>query len=198
MEFDARVTSLSMSPDGTIVFQRQDPKTLEDIWAAPPSPGGKPFAFQSSGPADTHPQVSPDGKWLAYSANEIGAREVHVRSFPGGSVKQVVSTGGGGFPRWRSDGRELFYVKTLQTGIGTQMAVEFRAAVDGARLGQAIELFDNEYQDAGPDRGGNYHIYAVSRDGQRFLIPRSAAATRAGAVPEPIVVVVNWASTLER
>ncbi len=80
-----------------------------DIWILPLSGDSKPFAFQNSGVQDTHPQVSPDGNWIAYSSTETGVSEIYVRSFPGGSAKRIVSTGGGRFARWRDDGKELFY-----------------------------------------------------------------------------------------
>src|SRR5262249_29115979 len=53
---------------------------------------------------------SPDGRWVAYASNESGAFEVYVQAFPDMQAKRLVSRGGGTEPRWRADGRELFYV----------------------------------------------------------------------------------------
>jgi serine/threonine protein kinase/Tol biopolymer transport system component len=60
----------------------------------------------------TNGQFSPDGKWVAYASNETGKWEIYVTSFPEPRGKWQVSTGGGGQPRWRSDGKELFYVSS--------------------------------------------------------------------------------------
>lgn len=57
-------------------------------------------------------QFSPDGKWLAYASNETGKWEIYVTSFPTPHGKWQVSVGGGEQPRWRGDGRELFYLST--------------------------------------------------------------------------------------
>ena len=54
--------------------------------------------------------LSPDGRWLAYASDESGAFEVYVQAFPDGQATRLVSRGGGAEPRWRADGRELFYV----------------------------------------------------------------------------------------
>jgi Tol biopolymer transport system component len=56
-----------------------------------------------------HARFSPDGRWLAYASNESGRSEVYDTAFPGGGKSQI-SADGGGFPRWRGDGAELYYL----------------------------------------------------------------------------------------
>ena len=203
LEFGARFTPMAWSPDGgAIVFQSPGDKSLEDIWVFPLTGDRKPFVFQQSATADTHPQLSPDGKWLAYTSGETGTREVYVRAFPKGEFKRIVSSGGGVFPRWRADGKELFYARPTSSigaggNVGQLLSVEFRATSSSVDLGQPHELFALSDFDAGPDRGGNYHIYAVSRDGQRFLVPRLAPEIKASLLKSPMVVMVNWTATLK-
>ena len=68
-----------------------------------------PFAFQETAFDERDPMFSPDGRWLAYRSDESGRNEVYVRPFPKGEGRWVISTGGGALPKWRGDGRELFY-----------------------------------------------------------------------------------------
>ena len=69
----------------------------------------KPIPILQSQFKEGFPQVSPDGKWLAYQSNETGRPEIYVRPFPDGPGKWQVSIDGGQFPRWRRDGTELFF-----------------------------------------------------------------------------------------
>ena len=73
--------------------------------------------------------LSPDGRWVAYASDESGAFEVYVQSFPGGGSKRPVSSGGGAEPRWRADGRELFYVSADRRlmAVPTTIGPEFEA-----------------------------------------------------------------------
>ncbi|MDH4070674.1 MAG: protein kinase, partial [Ignavibacteria bacterium] len=108
------------SPDGRfLAVTRQDPVTKFDIWVAPLTGGGAPFPLVQTEFDEWLAKFSPDGKWLAYASNESGRFEVYVRSFSGTadqsaagerSGKWQVSSNGGAQPRWRKDGKELFYV----------------------------------------------------------------------------------------
>ena len=131
-------------------------------------------------------RLSPDGRWLAYASNESGRDEVYVVPFPGAGGKWQVSTAGGTYPQWRGDGKELFFQGADQ-GI---MAVDVRP---GATFDVGVPrlLFR-----AVLTQGGDYlgYRWAVSRDGQRFIVntPSGAAAT------PRVVVVANWTSELRR
>lgn len=144
--------------------------------------------------------LSPDGRWLAYDSDESGRYETYVRPYPDATRKWQASTAGGSFPRWSHDGRELFYL----TGDGAMMAVPVEAGETGLSLGAPRRLFradvvlGNHYSAIG-EVG---HVpYAVSPDGERFLINERMSAARADAgpaKPASIVVLVNWTAALEQ
>ncbi len=130
-------------------------------------------------------QFSPDGKWVAYQSNESGRFEIYVQPFPGPGGKTLVSAGGGAQVRWNPDGRELFYVSLD----GRLMAVPIELGSDGQSVSPdaPVPLF------AALLRGGAEQVvevaqYAVSQDGQRFLMNTDATASSSS-----ITVVLNWA-----
>ena len=111
----------SFSPDGKrVAFSEQDAETGWDLWTLPldtsdpehPS-AGKPECFLRTPFQEEAPSFSPDGRWISYPSTESGRNEVFVRPFPAGgpsgSGKWLISTGGGQFPIWSRDGRELYY-----------------------------------------------------------------------------------------
>jgi hypothetical protein len=134
-----------------------------------PGPYSEDSAYFSPSTAGESP------RWIAYTSDETGKDEVHVRNFPAGDRSWRVSSDGGWQPHWRRDGRELFYLKQD----GTLMAVELKtnAAKDGAEFdfGPPRELFRTGVR---PYRGPpqvKANAYAVSRDGRRFLVNRMAS-----------------------
>jgi len=159
-------------------------KTGWDIYILPIQPGAKPYLFVATEYRELGPRFSPDGHWLAYSSNESGRREVYVQPFPGGGGKWQVSTQGGGDAEWRSDGKELFFVSPG----GRLMSVDIESHGASLQLGLPKAIMTGLVTD------GNQigHNYAVSADGQRFLIRTSE---RAGEIPAT-TVFVNWTSTI--
>jgi WD40 repeat protein len=129
---------------------------------------------------------SPDAQWVAYVSTESGQAEIHVASFPEFQITKQVSAGGGNAPQWRGDGKELFYM----TGDGQIMAVGVSATGLTLNTTAPKKLFATGVSTGTP--GGNH--YAVSFDGNRFLVPTSAQDSR----PTPITVMLNWTSTLKR
>jgi len=132
-------------------------------------------------------QFSPDGRWVAYASNETGKWEVYVTSFPEPRGKWQVSAGGGREPRWRGDGRELFYLSPE----GKMMAVQVNA---GATFdaGTPVALFQ-----ARPHKqvaALDIFTYDVSRDGQRFLINTQVERPERS----PMSVILNWTAGLEK
>ena len=123
-------------------------------------------------------QFSPDGLWMAYESEESGRPEVYVQAVPASSAKLTISSGGGGRPRWRRDGKELYYAAPG----GTLMAV---AVKTGATLEAGVprQILDGL-------RGTGY---APSADGQRFLTEQTRAEAAA-----PITVVLNWRNGLRK
>jgi Tol biopolymer transport system component len=180
------------SPDA-IVYDIVDAKTLTDLWLLPFTGDRKPVPVVNNPGSQSHGQVSPDGKWLVYQSIESGRNEVYVQQFPSGSGKVQVSTQGGVFPRWRRDGRELFFMS--QTSGGKMMAVEVNPSGSAFEAATPTELFDSGYVNIS-HAVPRYHPYVVSPDGQRFLIPRPVAAT--GSTELPIVVVENWREELKQ
>ena len=134
-------------------------------------------------------EVSPDGRWLAYESDESGQNEIYVRPFPevdGG--RWQVSTGGGAFPLWAPNGRELFYRSDdALMGASIETGESFVA-------GNSTVLFEGQYA---PSPGGRN--YDVSPDGRRFLMLRETSSGSADQDPPPrFIVVQNWFEELRR
>ena len=77
----------------------------------------KPVPIVQTRADERNPQVSADGKWIAYSSNESGRSEIYIRPFPEGPGRIQVSVNGGVFPRWRRDGRELYFMSLVSLGV---------------------------------------------------------------------------------
>jgi len=134
-------------------------------------------------------QVSPDGRWLAYVSNESGPYEVYIRSFPDLTGKWQVSQGGAVHPRWRGDGKELYYYASD----GRLMAVPIKGDT-AAEIGTAAPLFGPRLLN-GPNVSTGFRAqYDVTPDGRRFLlnVPLEEDA------PSPITVVLNWTAALKK
>jgi Tol biopolymer transport system component len=132
-------------------------------------------------------QFSPDGKWVAYASNESGKWEIYVTSFPEPRGKWQVSTGGGEQPRWRGDGKELFYLSSDEK----MMAAPVTA---GANFdsGTPVALFQATPRQPVPIY--DLFVYDVSRDGQRFLINTRVEQAEIA----PMSVVLNWPAKLNK
>jgi dipeptidyl aminopeptidase/acylaminoacyl peptidase len=194
IESDLPKSPMAWSPDQkSIVYSVIDPKTSLDQWILPLTGERKPVPILETPFNEGWPQVSPDGKWIAYTSNETGRTEIYIRTFPEGSVKWQISTSGGTFPRWRQDGKEVFFLS--ETFAGKMMAADIRVSGASIQAGVPHALFDSGYLNFG--HSVNYNTYAVSADGQRFLIPRPAHTT-AEVVSTPITVVVNWTAALKK
>jgi serine/threonine-protein kinase len=162
------------------------------IWSVDVGADGEPREphVVVDGPArDTHPALSPDGRWLAYASTETGVREVYVQRYPDGGPKTPISMGGGYAPIWAPDGRELVYWQP--TSPKHVIAVAFDGSGDLPVVGASRALFEpNEYYNGEPVRG-----WDLSPDGQKFVVMRHA-------LPEAPVtqmhVVINWTTELER
>jgi hypothetical protein len=110
-------------------------------------------------------QISSDGKWVAYASDESGNWEVYVTSFPAGAGKWQVSRGGGGEPRWRADGKEIFYMAPS----GMLMAVPV-SSDNGFSTGAPAPLF--QIHGRAPISSTDAFTYDVAKDGKRFLVNR--------------------------
>src|SRR5262249_46716956 len=189
---------MSWSPDGnSIVYEVLDPHTSNKLWVLALSGDRKPSALLQTPFPQSHGQISPDGKWLAYYATEGSAPEIYVQPFPEGAGRWQISTNGGVFPRWRPDGRELFYMSRASGG--KMMSVDVKLNGSTFEPGVTRELFDSPYLNLSHTGtgAGPYHTYAVSKDGQRFLIPHLTTSD-ATTVTRPIAIVLNWADGLKK
>jgi eukaryotic-like serine/threonine-protein kinase len=155
-----------------------------DLYAIPLFGERKPFAIVQSPFAQDEPHLSVDGRWLAYNSIESGAWQVYIVSFPAADQQISISTNGGAQPRWRRDGKELYYLALD----GKMMAVDIKG---DAKIEPGVPhmLFDTRLN-VDPIRDQ----YAVTPDGQRFLIlkPLEEPATT------PITLVLNWTSLIKK
>jgi len=185
------------SRDGqTIVFWRNDPATYADVWRLPLQGDRTPVAFLRTPAVEQHAQLSPDGRWLTYSSSESGRAEIYVQSFPTAGTKYQVSTDGAVFPRWRHDGKEILFMSAPAGG--RILGATVQPAGAGLKFGPPRFLFDPRYVNWNHSEtgGGVYHTFAVSPDGQRFVVPVQRNST--GDLPPPLTVVLNWTSALKR
>jgi|HubBroStandDraft_6_1064221.scaffolds.fasta_scaffold06746_2 Tol biopolymer transport system component len=132
-------------------------------------------------------QFSPDGKWVAYASNETGKWEIYVTSFPEPRGKWQVSIGGGEQPRWRGDGRELFYLSSD----GKMMAAPVTTGAN-FDVGTPAALFQATPRQ--PVSTNDLFAYDVSREGQRFLILTQLKQTET----VPMSVILNWSAKLTK
>ena len=183
------------SRDGRfLLYVRDDPKTGADLWVLPLAGDRKPFPYLQTQFFESQGQFSPDGRFVAYISNESGRIEVFVQPFPASGGKWQISAGGGSQPRWRGDGKELFYLsadrRIMAVDVGTTSQFEaripkalFQTRIVGSGLG--LGLGETAY----------IFRYSVTADGKRFLINSEQAET--GAASQPITVVLNWAAGLK-
>ena len=148
-----------------------------DLWLVPMGEAGTPTKFIASPGDQMHGNFSPDGRLVAYTSNESGRFEVYVETIPPSDRKWPVSANGGYEPRWRGDGRELYYLsedrKLMSVAVGA-----------GPSFGPPTVLFQTRVP---ADISGNRTHYVPSRDGRRFLVNTALDA------PTPsITVIVNW------
>ena len=184
------------SRDGRfIVYTRTDRKTNLDVWVLPigeASTDRKPFAFLQTEFNESQGQLSPDSRWMAYTSDESGQREVYVRPFPSGDGRWKISTAGGEQPRWRGDGKELFYAaadgKITSVGLKVTPGPKPSFAAD-----IPVPLFDSRIVAPGTNVE-NLFQYDVTADGKRFLV---VTTTVPSTVP-PLTVVVNWNAALKK
>ena len=170
------------STDGRfLTYYRTDPKTGLDTWVLPMEGERKPYPLLHEAYNESQPQFSPDGRWIAYVSDQSGMPQVYVQSFPTQAGQTQISTGGGTQPRWRRDGRELFYIT-----LDRKMTVVYINARESLEVDAPRVLFDTALP-----LGAFRQEYAVSADGQRFLLN-----TRLDTTASPMTVVLNWPALL--
>jgi eukaryotic-like serine/threonine-protein kinase len=167
------------SPDGKGILYGDE---KSDLWLLPLEGGSESVPLLQAEGIQAYAQFSPDGRLLAYASDQQGPLDVFVTTVPPSGAVWQISTGGGSMPRWRRDGRELFFRASdgslMSVALGTGSGA---AAIDGRSA--ARRLF------AGVPADGNSPMftYVPTQDGQRFVV----AASRKSAQP-PITIVTGW------
>ncbi len=170
------------SPDRRhLMYSTLSLDTQFDLWLLPMAGDQKPVPYLKTRFSESHGQFSPDGKWIAYRSNESGRDEIYVQTFPASGTKYLVSGGGGGYPRWRVDGKELFY-RALD---GRLMAAPVQTTEFGLEFGAPVALFH-----VIEPLGQFPYPYDVSPDGQRIL-------ALAPAKDVTLTVLINWQAGLK-
>jgi Tol biopolymer transport system component len=162
------------SPDGRFVlYAVQNPTSRRDLWALPLDGDRQPVPVAQTTFEELEGRFSPDGRWIAYQSNDTGRNEIYVQPFPfvaGGKVR--VSTSGGTQPRWRADGRELFYRSGTDV-MGLAVASSRGATLETASPARLFSLAQtSEFAPVGTDR---------------FLISAPTDVPVA-----PITLILNW------
>ncbi len=175
------------SHDGRfIAFENRDQKknTRAAIWVLPMFGDRKPFAFLDTQFNEREARFSPDGRWIAYTSDESGQDEVYVAPFPGPGGKWRISSAGGEEPKWRRDGKELFYLAADKK----LMVAEVKQSGWRFEVGAVRPLFPIHERKIGFST-----VYDVSADGQRFLVNSLTEEN-----PPPLTLVVNWTADLKK
>ena len=180
----------AVTPDGRfIIYLMRGEKTRLDIWALPTFGDKKEHPVLDSVFDERDPQLSSDGKWLAYTSDESGAYEIYVRSFTSdgkaGDDKRRVSTTGGVQPIWNANGKELLYL----TDDGQVMSVPVSTAGGQIAFGVPKALFKTRTL----SHFNISHEYDMTRDGQRLLI-----GTLVGEPKAAPTVMLNWIAALKK
>ncbi len=181
------------SRDGRWLLYNGQHGNTTDIFALPlDEEHRKPVPVIASPFLELDGQFSPDGEWVAYTSDESGRQEVHVRAFSGSAIDRrgqwQVSNEGGRAPRWRGDGQEIFYLSLEGTKL---MAAGIQLNAESAQVGLPQELFPIS---APSDLGDNRFPWDVSADGQRFILEQATGSENVS----PLNVIVNWQAKLKK
>ena len=167
----------AVTPDGKLlVFLRISAETAGDIYTVPVD-GGEVKKVLATPAYEGAPQISPDGKWLAYVSNHSSQMEVYLRPFLGEDRRWPVSNGGGLHPLWSADGKRIFYrsgQKLLAVDVTTTPQVS---------LGAPVQILERRYE-----FGINltFPNFSLSRDGKQFLVVKGETGG------QHLSLIVNW------
>jgi Tol biopolymer transport system component len=182
------------SRDGRfLLYTQQDARTNADLWVLPltasGTPSGTPAPFANTEFSESAGQFSPDTHWIAYASDESGRSEIYVQPFPvpsGGGSKTSVSRDGGNQPRWRRDGKELFYLSFD----GKLMAVDVTEGRE-FKVGTPKPLFQAPATSIQSRTDIHGWAWDFTSDGQRFLFDAVKTSS------ESLTVVLNWTAELK-
>ena len=163
--------------DRFVLFTLQGREGIQrDIWALPLQGDRQPVAVTRAPADEIGARFSPDSRWVAYQSNADGPYDIYLRPFPGPGREWRISTNGGALPRWRGDGRELYYTDRNNNIVAVSLQLPSQG--DALEHGAPVTLF----------RMTAGSVFTPSRDGQGFLINEVLEE-----VPiAPITIVLNW------
>ncbi len=174
------------SPDGKyLTYLWGDGEKMVSLWIRPAAGEGKPIAVVQPPSPQSNLflyRISPDAHWVAYVSDESGQMEVYLTSFPEGRGKWKVSSGGGSYPAWTGDGKELFYVSLAEDFFVCPLA----------RKGSEIEVAAPQHLFHAPLPGVGIP-FDISSDGRRLLVNRSEEEAQT-----PLQLVTNWPAELKK
>jgi eukaryotic-like serine/threonine-protein kinase len=175
----------SFSPDGKslLYWTQGDPKTASHHWVLPMTGERKPYPFAQTLFREDFGKFAPDGRWIAYASDESEREEIYVAPFPGPGDRRRISIAGGGQPRWRRDGKEIFYLAADKR----VMSAEVKVVSGVLEVGAVRPLF-------GPVVCGGGSCFDVSTDGQRFLVRTEPEQITS----ESLTLVQHWTAALRR
>jgi Tol biopolymer transport system component len=187
----------SWRPDGKVLaFRQTNPGTGNDILTLPIEGDeksgwkpGEPKPFLNSAFNEGQPAFSPDGRWLAYISNESGNNEVYVRPFPGPGGKWPISTGGGLYPKWSRNGKELFY-RTPDSKI---MVVIYTASADSFHADKPQLWSPGQFTELGLGNS-NFDLHP---DGKRIAVLKAPGTEQAAAVNK-VSFIFNFFDEIKR
>jgi dipeptidyl aminopeptidase/acylaminoacyl peptidase len=175
------------SRDGRYVLYRVQKETRSDLWVLPLTGGNGPYPLIETRFDEREGQFSPDGHWVAYQSDESGRYQVYLQPFPGPGERIPVTVDGGTQPRWRPDGRELFYLSPDEKLVAVPIVLKGSGP---PQLSPPVALFQTQIS-GGAVPGANRQQYDVSPDSHRFLMSVSVVD---GDIP-PISMVLHWKPT---
>ncbi len=183
---DKQPSDWSLDGKFLLYHTMNNPKTKTDLWVLPFTGDKKPSEFLKTEFNEGFGVFSPDGKWIAYQSDESGTYQIYVRPFPGPGGQRQISTAGGARPRWRRDGKEIFYIGSDNK----LMAAEVKWSGMTFQVGTVRPLFEVRPAFFGPI----VHPYDVTADGQKFLVNTLSGTEYS----PPITLVINWPAEVKK
>jgi serine/threonine protein kinase/dipeptidyl aminopeptidase/acylaminoacyl peptidase len=156
-----------------------------DLWDLP-TDSRRPRVIRETRFDEYQGVMSPDGLWLAYVSEETGVPQVYVQSFPNGEQRVQVSSQGGAEPKWREDGRELFFLAADRMMMAVRVSLRPTFTIEGTTplFQTRVPMLANAYRSH----------YDVSADGERFLVNTTPTYVR----PPAIHIVMDWRALLKK
>jgi serine/threonine-protein kinase len=183
---------VAVSPDGRLIFTETASKTSDDVMLMTLDGTRRVTPLLQSPFAERNGVVSPDGRWLAYEANDSGRFEIYVRPFPDvNSGHWIVSTAGGTRPLWARSGQELFYVSPT----GALMRVGVERGPSWGVTTPTVVVKEGYLMSPLFTQGRTYDI---APDGRRFLMIKEGSGADQTTAPRSLIVVLNWVEELKR